>query len=170
MTRTNLIVTHGAVFSVGIAAALIGNSFRQASPQESAETRVPSSRAHGTAASRAGEAGASVAERSSREAREGGKKASATPSERLASLVRISDAFERQRALMDLIDSLGPGEFAGMADQFRELDHLGDARGEYDLLLRGWAKADPMGAMAYAADNPQRGARSTILQTWANND
>lgn len=132
----------------------------------------PSARSQSASgAGRSGEGDASSPGRPTREGiREAGKKATAPASERLASLVRISDAFERQRALMDLIDSLGPGEFAAMADQFRELDHLGDARGEYDLLLRGWAKADPMGAMEYAGQNPQRGARSTILQTWANSD
>lgn len=172
MTRTNLIFTHGAVFSVGIAAALLGNSFRDSGSSSGADTRVPSSRSQSASAgSRGGESGeASASEKAAREGgRSVGKKAG-TPAERLAGLVRISDTFERQRALMDLIDSLGPGEFASMADQFRELDHLGDSRGEYDLLLRGWAKADPMGAMTYAAENPQRGARSTILQTWANND
>lgn len=170
MSRTHLILTHGAVFSVGIAAALIGNSFRETEPQGAADARVPVSRSPSGGAGHSGETGASSSGRSARDTtRDGGKKATATPSERLAGLVRITDAFERQRALMDLIDSLGPGEFAGMADQFRELDHLGDARGEYDLLLRGWAKADPLAAMEYAALNPQRGARSTILQTWANN-
>lgn len=172
MTRTNLIFTHGAVFSVGISAALIGNSFRDSGTSASGDERVPSSRSQSASAgSRGGESGdAGVSEKGARDgSRVVGKKAG-TPAERLAGLVRISDTFERQRALMDLIDSLGPGEFAAMADQFRELDHLGDSRGEYDLLLRGWAKADPMGAMAYAAENPQRGARSTILQTWAGND
>lgn len=172
MTRNNLIFTHGAVFSVGIAAALIGNSLRDPGSSAGADARVGSSRSQPAGVgSRGGEAGESAA--SDKAIRDGsrtlGKKAG-TPAERMASLVRISDTFERQRALMDLIDSLGPGEFAAMADQFRELDHLGDSRGEYDLLLRGWAKADPMGAMAYAAENPQRGARSTILQTWAGND
>ena len=91
--------------------------------------------------------------------------------DRLAGVVRISDTFERQRALMDLIDTLGPAEFAGVADQFRELDHLGDSRSEYALILRGWAKADPLTALEYVGQHPggERG-RGTILSTWAGND
>ncbi|RYD21090.1 MAG: hypothetical protein EOP88_12680 [Verrucomicrobiaceae bacterium] len=172
MTRNNLIFTHGAVFSVGLAAAMIGNSLRDPGASASEEARGPSSRSQSAhAGGRGGEGGdAAAGDKTARDgSRTTGKKVG-TPAERLSSLVRINDAFERQRALMDLIDSLGPNEFAAMADQFRELDHLGDSRGEYDLLLRGWAKADPMGAMTYAAENPQRGARSTILQTWAGND
>lgn len=71
--------------------------------------------------------------------------------------------------MMDLIDKLAPDQFAEVADRFRELDHLGDTRGEYSLLLRGWAKADPMGALAYVEEHNGRG-RGTILETWAGSD
>lgn len=91
--------------------------------------------------------------------------------DRLSSLVRISDPFERQRALMDLVDSLSPGEFAGVAEQFREFDHLGDTRGEYAMILGAWAKVDPLAALEYASQNPsgKRGS-ATILSTWAGID
>jgi hypothetical protein len=93
------------------------------------------------------------------------------PAERLAGIVRITDSFERQRALMNLIEALGAGEFAAMADQFRELDHLGDSRGEYELLLRGWAKADPLGALEYVSQHGNaQNNRSAILSSWAGND
>ena len=89
----------------------------------------------------------------------------------MADIVRITDTFERQRALMDLVDSLGPAEFAGVAEQFRELDHLDNSRGEYDLILRGWAKADPLAALEYVEQHPNSQAgRSTVLSTWAGND
>jgi hypothetical protein len=89
----------------------------------------------------------------------------------MAGIVRITDTFERQRALMDLVDSLGPAEFAGVADQFRELDHLDNTRGEYNLILRGWAKADPLSALEYVEQHPNSQAnRSTVLATWAGND
>jgi len=91
--------------------------------------------------------------------------------ERLSTLVRITDPFERQRALMDMIDTLGPAEFAGVAEQYRQLDHLGDSRGEFELILRGWAKADPMAALDYSGSHPNgQFANRTILSTWAAND
>ncbi|MEO7101273.1 MAG: hypothetical protein ABI162_18115 [Luteolibacter sp.] len=83
----------------------------------------------------------------------------------------MTDPLERQRALMDLVQKLGPGEFAAVADRFRELDHLGDSGGEYDLILRGWAKADPLTALQYVGQFPNSQAGSaTILSSWAGND
>ncbi len=72
---------------------------------------------------------------------------------------------------MDLVDRLGPGEFAAVADQFRQLDHLGESGGEYDLILRGWAKADPLTALEYVEKFPNgRAGSATILSTWAGKD
>ncbi len=72
---------------------------------------------------------------------------------------------------MDLIDTLGPADFAAVADQYRKMDHFGDSRGEYEMILRGWAKVDPLGALADAAQHPNSNhARGTILSTWAGND
>jgi hypothetical protein len=89
----------------------------------------------------------------------------------MADIVRIANPLDRQAALMDLINRLGPGEFAAVADQFRSMDHFGDSHGEYDLILRGWAKADPLGALAYADKQPNNGRdTSTILASWAGND
>lgn len=91
--------------------------------------------------------------------------------DRLASIVRITDSFERQRALMDLVDTLGPNEYQAVVEQFRSLDHLGESWGEYGLLLRGWAKADPLAALQYMETQPNNGyGRATILQTWAGKD
>lgn len=171
MTRSNQIFTHGAVFSVGVAAAMVAGSFRGASGDAS-ETG-PESRPHSAAAAGRSDRGEiSQHPRSSRdEHRPGSKKELGAAVDRLASVVRITDAFARQRALMDLIDTLGPAEFAGVAEQFRELDHLGDSRGEYALLLRGWAKADPLTALEYVAQHPGgERSRDTILSTWAGND
>lgn len=172
MTRSNLIFTHGAVFSVGIAAAMVSNSLRGTN-DETARESGPASRSHSAGATgRFERDDISQNSRSARdEHRAGSNKELGSAVDRLAGVVRITDAFERQRALMDLIDTLGPAEFAGVADQFRELDHLGDSRGEYALLLRGWAKADPLTALEYVGKHPggQQG-RSTILSTWAGND
>ncbi len=172
MTRSNLIFTHGAVFSVGIAAAMLANSFRNpgTAADQSAGGAAPGRLTANTG--RFEMDGASQNTRSSRDERqESSRKPGGSAADRLAGVVRITDTFERQRALMDLIDNLGPAEFAGVADQFRELDHLGDSRGEYALLLRGWAKADPLTALEYVGQHPggQQG-RGTILSTWAGKD
>lgn len=171
MTRSNLIFTHSAVFAVGIAGAMVANSFRGAS--DGITETGPASRSHSAgAAGRFEKDGISPSSRSAKdEHRAGAKKVLGAAVDRLAGVVRITDAFERQRALMDLIDTLGPAEFAGVSDQFRELDHLGDTRGEYALILRGWAKADPLTALEYVGQHPggERG-RDTILSTWAGND
>ena len=173
MTRSNLIFTHGAVFAVGIAGALVANSIFSARDGTAMEATGPASRSQAAGSSgRFGSEETSQNPRSARsDQRAGSKKELGLAVDRLASIVRITDTFERQRALMDLIDSLGPAEFAGVADQFRELDHLGDTRGEYALILRGWAKADPLTALDYVGQHPggERG-RDTILSTWAGND
>ncbi len=173
MTRFNLIFTHGAVFAVGIAGAMVANNIRGANDETARNTTGSASRSHSAGpAGRFEKDGISQNSRSPKdEHRAGSNKELGAAVDRLAGVVRITDTFERQRALMNLIDTLGPAEFAGVADQFRELDHLGDTRGEYALILRGWAKADPLTALEYVAQQPggERG-RDTILSTWAGND
>ena len=105
------------------------------------------------------------------EGRSAFKKDVRPPVDQLADIVRMTDVSARQRAMMDLVDRLGPGEFAAVADQFRQLDHLGDSGGEYDLILRGWAKADPLTALEYVGKFPNsRAGSATILSTWAGKD
>lgn len=173
MTRTNLIFTHGAVFSVGLAAAMIANSLRD--PQGGGEQSAAGNSRERFPAGGSGEFSDSdetpPRSRTTDGPRTQSKKDGKSPTDRLAGLVRITDTFERQRALMDLVDSLGPAEFAGVAEQFRELDHLDNSRGEYNLILRGWAKADPLSALEYVEQHPNSQAgRSAILSTWAGND
>jgi hypothetical protein len=85
-------------------------------------------------------------------------------------LVKNPDVYERQRSLMDLIDSLAAEDFAAVADEFRSLNHFGGSGDEYELLLRGWAKVDPLGALAYVEEKSGgRGSRD-ILETWAGRD
>ncbi len=173
MTRTHFIFTHGAVFSVGLAAALIANSLRDPRNEGAQVDGNPQSRSKS-----AGAAGFTGSDGTSPRTRPGEgslraqvKKDSKSPTDRLASLVRITDTFERQRALMDLVDSLGPAEFAGVAEQFRELDHFNSSRSEYSLILRGWAKADPLAALEYIDQHPNsQMGRYTVLSTWAGND
>lgn len=179
MNRTNLIFTHTAVFSVGIAAAMIANSFREpsadgASAGTNGRTGSTGQGGSALAGNARGEGGAGGEKGSAREdGRAGAKKSKLAAPERLAEVIRMTDAFERQKALMDLIADLGPGEFAAMAEQFRNSDHLADSRGEYDLLLKGWAKVDPLGALEYAGKQGGNGgmwSQMSVLQTWAGAD
>jgi hypothetical protein len=168
MKRPQMLLSHGAVFAVGIAAAMITNSHPSngRGAEVGGETRVSPRAAQRLQASEESGAGG----RRSDNARANGQGSRIeSPIARIEEISKNSDAFERQRALMDLIDRLGPDQFAGVADRFRELDHLGDTRGEYALLLRGWAKADPTGALAYVEEHGGRG-RDTILETWAGTD
>ena len=72
---------------------------------------------------------------------------------------------------MDLINRLGPDEFAAVAEQYRNMDRYGDSRGEFDLILRGWARVDPMGALDYTTNQSKdRGETSLVLAAWAGKD
>ena len=172
MTRSNLIFTHASVFAVGIAAAMIAGNLRDTAGKSEPEIAGTNSRSPRSGTSERAEGENLASHRSGNaDARAGFKKETKPPVEQLSDIVRITDSFERQRAMMDLVDKLGPGEFAAVADQFRELDHLGDSGGEYDLILRGWAKADPLTALDYVAQFPNsRAGSATILSTWAGKD
>ncbi len=171
MKRSNLIFTHASVFAVGIAVAVIGSRVGDSSAPQSA-TGEGNTRTARSSSFENTTASDSTGHRSGNsEARALSKKEAKEPVEQLSAIVRITDPSDRQRALMELVDRLGPGEFAAVADKFRELDHLGDSGGEYDLILRGWAKADPLTALEYVGQFPNsRAGRATILSTWASRD
>jgi len=173
MNRTHLIVTHAAVFSVGITAAMVFNGLHEPTSQsaDSENIRAPKTASSHTSGSSFGDGNSRTARPGSENVRETSKRETKSATERLATIVRITDPFQRQRALMDMIDNLGPAEFAEVAEQYRQLDHFSDSRGEYDLILRGWAKADPLGALDYLGKNGNsRNARATVLSAWAGND
>jgi hypothetical protein len=107
-----------------------------------------------------------------REARESGKTLlMAEKLQRMEAIMRGENPLDRSRALLALIDQLGPGDFEAVVAQFRALGITQNRLGEYSMLLSAWAKADPLGALEYAKENTQGGfASSTILATWANLD
>ncbi len=172
MNRSNLVLTHVAVFAIGITAAMIVNRTRSTSDLGDGgsdvnltNSRSLSPRYNELSSSRTISGGSTL---SGREARTSSQKQTGTPAERLTAITRITDSLDRQRALIDLIDQLEPTEFASVADQFRELDHLGNNGNEYRLILRAWAKADPIAALEYTNQHSKNGAdRRTILATWA---
>jgi hypothetical protein len=72
---------------------------------------------------------------------------------------------------LDLIQRLGPGEFASVAEEFRSLDHFGNSSGEYHLILRGWAAVDPAGALEFTSKQPNSSAETAVvLSAWAGKD
>jgi hypothetical protein len=78
---------------------------------------------------------------------------------------------DRQLALIALLERLGPEEFAAVAEQYRQMDHYSGSGGEFDLILRGWAKADPLAALEYTTNQlKSRGASTTVLAAWAGKD
>lgn len=107
-----------------------------------------------------------------RESRESGKSIPmAEKLLRMEAIMRGENPLDRSRALLALIDQLGPGDFEAVVAQFRALGITQNRLGEYSMLLSAWAKADPLSALEYAKENTQGGfASSTILATWANLD
>ncbi len=86
----------------------------------------------------------------------------------IENIANISDPIERAQAFLEMIENLSPGDFERVVHSFRELNMTRQRRGEYALLLSGWAKADPLGALSYAKENTETPfARQTILATWA---
>lgn len=92
------------------------------------------------------------------------------PAAAMAEIIRIGDPLDRQAALLDLVSRLAPGDFAAFAEQYRNSDHFADSGGEYEIILRAWAKADPFAALDDATKRGSRGDASTILAAWAGAD
>lgn len=89
----------------------------------------------------------------------------------LESIVCGENALDRNRALLDIIDQLAPGDFEDAVTAFRALGITEQRMGEYSLLLTAWADVDPVNALAFAKENTGNGfARDTILTAWATRD
>lgn len=171
MKTSTTIFSYAAVFAVGAALSFV---LRHQDADHSKETeaaasgRVSSSHA---AVHEGSEADARSARSVKRDAAERGSKAVASATVRLGEINRIGDPLERQAALLDLIARLGPGEFEAFAEQYRSMEHFGNTRGEFEMILRGWAKADPLAALAYTNKQPHnREQTSVVLASWAAND
>lgn len=90
---------------------------------------------------------------------------------RLESIVRGEDPLDRNRALLDYVDSLGPDDFEAAVARFRSLGITESRMGEYAILLSAWAKLDPLAALDYTTKNTGGNfASNTILTTWAATD
>lgn len=170
------LLTHAAVFALGAAFIWVmqPSGSPPASGEETAESARRSSSRNNSSGSVGDDARASSV-RSRRNAQgekaEGKSGAVDSPEGRLSKIIRTGDPLERQAALLEMVSQMSPDQFAAMADQFRSMEHFGNSRGEFDIILRGWAAKDPLGALEYAAKNPNsREASSTIISAWAGKD
>ena len=172
MKRNHLLLSHLALFSVGLAVAWV------AKPAGTTDGDAAAAEARARAGMRgaAGLGGGDIAERSrlrrgAEERAAAGAKAGGDRAARLEQIRNMADPMERQRALLAFIDQLGPGEFEAVAEQYRTMHHLGGGGDEYSMLLRGWAKVDPLGALAFVEKHPNaQHGRSRILESWAGRD
>ena len=136
MKTKTLILSHGAVFAVGAAIAIVAQRPDPERSDDAAQAgRHPSARAGAFAVS--GDDSSANAARERREVSGLTDRAGQSATERLAGIVRIADPLKRQAALMELIDRLSPDEFATVIEQYRNLDRYGDSRGEYEMIAIG---------------------------------
>lgn len=173
MTARKLLITHSAVFACGAAVALFAP--RSGTVEESRATSGHAPR--GSVASKAGasaEDASAPGTRSVAGHRESAEKSVRGPeaiATRLGEINRIGDPLDRQEALLELLQRLGPGEFQAVAELHRSTEHFGNAGDEFEMILRGWAKADPLAALDYTSGTLRDiGQTSLVLSAWAGKD
>ncbi len=167
MKKSTIIASHVAIFALGVAVAFIGS--KRSGDSEGVPEAAGGSESR---ISRGGFASDGNAPRK-REGRSfaSGREGKRSPIKSLGKINRITDAYERQRALMDFYETLAPDQFASVADEFQELYHYGNTGTEAELLFRAWAKVDPTAALDYIEENPDmRRNRGEVLETWAAKD
>lgn len=173
MKKSTTIASHAAIFALGVGAAFV---VAKDTDETSDGADVASGRSgSGSQLSRDGFSpdgnGAGKRERRENGTSPSAREGSSSPRESLGKINKISDPYERQRALMDFYDTLAPDQFAAVADAFQELYHFGNTGTEMELLFQAWAKADPVAALDYVEVNPEMHRnRGEILETWAVND
>lgn len=179
--KTNLPTTLAAVAVIGIGAFFAG---RNTAPQDDATTETQEQTGNlwtagrNSAVSRDFEAGTPRGRESQRRSTltgsAGANSFGETLEKRLTALsdiVRSGNPLDRNRALLEWLDALPPGEFPEALAHFRSLGITTSRMGEYSVLLSAWAKADPTTALEYTTKNTQgRFATNTVLATWASAD
>lgn len=170
MKARRSIFTHAAVFAVGISIAFVARHASENDADASADARRSSITSGGM---ETGNTGGLVSgpNRERREAAARGENDRNGRERKLEDIVRIGDPLDRQMALLEALKRLGPQDFAAFSDQYRALDHYGNSRGEYEMILRAWAKVDPLGALTHAGERPDGfGDQTVLLAAWAGND
>jgi len=170
MKASKSIFTHAAVFAVGIAIAFVARQSSENGADASGDARR-SSLSSGGSETGSADGPASASNRERREAAARGEKEREGRERKLEDIVHIGDPLDRQIALLEALKRLGPNDFAAFSDQYRSLDHYGNSRGEYEMILRAWAKADPLGALTHAGERPDGfGDQTVLLAAWAGSD
>ena len=174
MKKRNLMLSHAAVFACGAAIVFVARS-----PDDGPGTAADAAGSPRMTAPRLEASGASLSADSraagQREKRESvDAKSLKTPeavAARLGEINLIVDPLDRQSALLEFINRLGVNDFAAVAEQYRMTEHYGNSRGEFEMILRGWTKVDPMGALEYTSKTlNDRGQTSLVLSAWAGSD
>lgn len=171
--KPRIILTHAAAFCIGGALLWLVPRNPADSKSTGAETSGPANRpsAAGGPAAFAGDGTSDPRDR--RAARTLGRQpgsGAAKPAATLDAITLMGDPLERQSALLDIVSRLAPDDFAAFAKQYRDSDHFADSNGEYEIILRAWAKVDPLGALDDATDRGNRRDASTLLTAWAGTD
>ncbi len=161
-----------AVVLIGLGGFMAGRvSSARPATETSSVAGGPNARDGSRAGSSGGAAGDSASRRSRTERGDSSPESRASRLAKLESIVSGEDPLTRNRGIMDLIDQLGPDDFATALTRFRELGFTESRMGEYSLLLSAYASVDPVGALDYAAKNTTgKFARETVLTAWATND
>lgn len=167
-------LTHALVFltGVGLAAAVFHSA---STPDERAENDPLASGDSAGDHSVLTGSGHTTGRPGQRERRDGDGRASGkngdSAADRMAGIVRMGDPLARQTALLEMLNKLGPGDFEAVAESWRSLDHFGQSGGEFEMILRSWARVDPLAALDYTANRQKdRGAASVVLSAWAARD
>ena len=172
MKNQNSLLTHAAVFVAGIGLAIMGYRAHSSmtAPDSDGRTSRSSSSGHASVGLSTTEA-RNAALRDRRESADRSNHSGKSVKERMEAIVQMADPLDRQLALVKLLERLGPDEFAAVAEQYRLMDHYDSSRGELSLILRGWAKADPLAALEYATQQLKSDrASATVLAAWAGRD
>lgn len=167
------ITTAAALALIGLGGFMAGRISAPASSEVASEGESAATKSGRSSSSRLGSSDASSSKKTTRSTKSGrGQMAdSAGRAAKLEAIVRGENALERNRALLDYLDQLGPGEFEDAVAHFRSLGITEARMGEYSLLLTAWAEADPHSALAFAQANTRNSfAQDTILTTWATKD
>ncbi len=169
--KLNIPTTAAAVIIIGLGGFMAG---RVTSPQSATGSSSSASDSAGGSGRSSNGNSSSANSSAGRDRPERGGGSAESRAERLAKLESIvagEDPFTRNRAIMELIDQLGPDDFANALTRFQELGFTKSRLGEYSLLLSAWAQVDPVGALEYSAKSASgKFARETVLTAWATND
>tara|TARA_B100001094_G_scaffold327105_1_gene384556 strand:- start:91 stop:1359 length:1269 start_codon:yes stop_codon:yes gene_type:complete len=94
-----------------------------------------------------------------------------TPEQAVTELAKLVDPIERARGFLELLETLEADQFLNVVTEFRALGITEQRMSEYGMLLHGWAKTDPKGALAYTLKNTGTPfARQEIMASWSTDD